>query len=73
MGIVVYGRENCTLCEKIKVLLVEKNISFDYKEDMATAIKLAKDNAISTLPVIVISNEVYDFNTIKNKIEKGEI
>ena len=73
MGIVVYGRENCPLCEKIKVLLVEKNISFDYKEDMATAIKLAKDNAISTLPVIVISNEVYDFNTIKNKIEKGEI
>ena len=73
MGIVIYGRENCPLCEKIKVLLVEKNISFDYKEDMATAIKLAKDNAISTLPVIVISNEVYDFNTIKNKIEKGEI
>ena len=73
MGIIVYGRENCTLCEKLKVLLVEKNISFDYKEDMATAIKLAKDNAISTLPVIVISNEVYDFNTIKNKIEKGEI
>lgn len=73
MGIVVYGRENCPLCEKIKILLVEKNISFEYKEDMITAIKLAKDNAINTLPVVVIDNEVYDFNTTKNKIEKGEI
>jgi glutaredoxin len=73
MGIVVYGRENCPLCEKIKILLVKENISFDYKEDMTTAVKLAKDNAINTLPLVVIDNEVYDFNTTKNKIEKGEI
>ena len=64
----VYGRQNCPNCDKIKKMLEEKNIKFDYIEDMDTAIKLGRENKIMSLPICVVENNVLDFNKTKDYI-----
>lgn len=68
MGIKVYGRQACPNCDKIKKMLEEKNIKFDYIEDMETAITLGRENKIMSLPICVVDGSVLDFNKTKDYI-----
>lgn len=61
---IIYGRENCTNCIKIKNKLIENNDEYEYKDldeipkmQKFDLLKLAKTNKQMSLPIIFKDDE----------------
>ncbi|MDO4690876.1 MAG: glutaredoxin domain-containing protein [Fusobacterium sp.] len=55
----VYGKENCGKCNSLKSILMEKNVDFEYIEDLKTLMIVASKAKIMSAPVIEYNNNVY--------------
>lgn len=55
----VYGKENCGKCNSLKNILVEKNVDFEYIEDLKTLMIVASKARIMSAPVIEYNDHVY--------------
>lgn len=69
MGIVVYGN-GCPKCNILIKKLDEKGIAYSKVENMDEITKLGKDNNISSMPITVWNNEILDFKSAIEKINK---
>ena len=69
----VYGKEGCSNCEKLKKELFEKNINFEYIEDMSKAIELGGKAGIKSLPVVDIEGNIFDYNKTVEYIRSDKI
>jgi glutaredoxin len=65
------GKKNCSRCEIIKNILLNKNINYKYKlfEDLSSEeknryIKLAKKNNQMEFPLIIKNNQIIDFKEV---------
>lgn len=48
----VYGKINCNKCESLKNILKDKNINFEYNQDLKTLMIIASKARIMSAPVI---------------------
>ena len=48
----VYGKENCSKCLSLKNILTDRNIEFEYIEDMKSLMIVASKARIMSAPVI---------------------
>ena len=48
----VYGKENCSKCTSLKGILTDRNIEFEYIEDVKTLMIVASKARIMSAPVI---------------------
>lgn len=55
----VYGKENCGKCNSLKNILIEKNVDFEYIEDLKTLMIVASKAKIMSAPVIEYNDNVY--------------
>ncbi|WP_022819981.1 glutaredoxin family protein [Fusobacterium russii] len=55
----VYGKENCGKCNSLKNILIEKNIDFEYIEDLKRLMIVASKARIMSAPVIEYNDNVY--------------
>ena len=55
----VYGKENCGKCVSLKVILENKNLEFEYIEDMKTLMIVASKARIMSAPVVEYNDHVY--------------
>lgn len=63
MSIIIYGKDNCDNCNRIKNILNSKNISFEYINDLKTLMITASKARIMSAPVIEYNNNFYSFNS----------
>lgn len=55
----IFGKDDCSKCEKIKTILDEKNIPYEYVEDLKTLMIVASKARIMSAPVIEKDNKFY--------------
>ena len=55
----VYGKENCSKCTSLKGILADRNIEFEYIEDMKTLMIVASKARIMSAPVIEYNDIIY--------------
>ena len=55
----VYGKENCSKCLSLKEILTDKNIEFEYIEDLKTLMMVASKARIMSAPVVEYNDNVY--------------
>ena len=55
----VYGKENCSKCLSLKGILTDKNIEFEYIEDLKTLMMVASKARIMSAPVVEYNDNVY--------------
>ena len=55
----VYGKENCSKCVSLKSILKNKNLDFEYIEDMKTLMIVASKARIMSAPVVEYNDNVY--------------
>lgn len=55
----VYGKENCGKCMSLKNILTDRNIEFEYIEDLKALMVVASKARIMSAPVIEYNNNVY--------------
>ena len=55
----VYGKENCSKCLSLKGILTDKNIEFEYIEDLKTLMMVASKATIMSAPVVEYNDNVY--------------
>lgn len=55
----VYGKENCGKCNSLKNILIEKNVDFEYIEDLKALMIVASKARIMSAPVVEYNNNVY--------------
>ena len=55
----VYGKENCSKCLSLKGILTDKNIEFEYIEDLKTLRMVASKARIMSAPVVEYNDNVY--------------
>ena len=55
----VYGKENCSKCVSLKGILENKNLEFEYIEDMKTLMIVASKARIMSAPVVEYNDNVY--------------
>lgn len=48
----IYGKSDCTKCEALKKILDDKEISYDYSDDIKTLMIVASKARIMSAPVI---------------------
>ena len=60
----VYGKENCSKCLSLKGILTDKNIEFEYIEDLKTLMMVASKARIMSAPVVVYNDNVYTMEKI---------
>lgn len=61
MKIEVYGKEDCTYCDRTKALLAQNNLSYDYydveKDQILNEASAARANGYRKVPRIFVDNE----------------
>ena len=55
----VYGKENCSKCLSLKNILTDRNIEFEYIEDMKILMIVASKARIMSAPVIEYNDSIY--------------
>ena len=55
----VYGKENCGKCVSLKGILENKNLEFEYIEDMKRLMIVASKARIMSAPVVEYNDHVY--------------
>lgn len=55
----VYGKENCSKCNSLKNILENKNLDFEYFDDIKTLMIVASKARIMSAPVIEYNNNFY--------------
>ncbi|MGL4688010.1 MAG: glutaredoxin family protein [Fusobacteriaceae bacterium] len=55
----IYGKENCSQCEELKIILTNKNKKFEYIEDLKTLRILASKAKIMSAPLIEYNSNTY--------------
>jgi glutaredoxin len=67
----VIGKENCSRCEMVKNILLNKNIEFEYKkleelpeEEGIRYKKLGREYKQLSFPLIIKDNKVYDLKEV---------
>ena len=55
----VYGKENCSKCLSLKNILIDRNIEFEYIEDMKILMIVASKARIMSAPVIEYNDNIY--------------
>lgn len=59
----VYGKDNCSKCNNLKEILMEKGINFEYIEDLKTLMIVASKARIMSAPVIEKDNKFYSMES----------
>lgn len=55
----VYAKENCGKCISLKNILKDKNIDFEYIEDLKSLMIVASKAKIMSAPVIDYNGDIY--------------
>ncbi|MBQ3437299.1 MAG: glutaredoxin family protein [Fusobacterium sp.] len=55
----VYGKENCGKCISLKNILTDRNIEFEYIEDLKALMVVASKARIMSAPVVEYNNNIY--------------
>lgn len=58
----IYGKENCGNCVSLKNILIDRNIEFEYIEDIKTLMIVASKARIMSAPVVEYKGEFYNMN-----------
>lgn len=69
MEIKVYSNVGCTKCVEFKNFLNDISLGFEEIMDIPKAIELGQKYNIRTLPIVVIGDEVLNFNDAKEYIK----
>ena len=71
--ILLIGKQNCSACNMTKTVLTNKGMEFEYKllnelpqEEQDKYIKLAQENDMLSLPLIVVDNKLKTLQEIIN-------
>lgn len=55
----IYAKENCGKCTSLKNILINKNIEFEYIEDLKELMIVASKARIMSAPVVEYNNNIY--------------
>ncbi len=55
----IYGKENCSQCDELKIILTDKNKKFEYIEDLKTLRILASKAKIMSAPLVEYNSNFY--------------
>lgn len=69
MGIVVHGN-GCPKCNILIKKLDEKGVTYTKVDNMEEIVKIGKENNISSMPITIWNDEVLDFKSAIEKINK---
>jgi len=71
--ILLIGKQNCSACNMTKTVLTNKGMEFEYKllnelpqEEQDKYIKLAQENDMLSLPLIVVDNKLKTLQEVIN-------
>lgn len=65
----VYGKENCSRCERLKYYLNERKIPYEYILDKKELMIIASKARIMSAPVVVKDEKAYSFEDFVKLIE----
>ena len=72
--ILVIGTEGCSRCAITQKILTEKDIDYEYKtinslpvEDRRNYVRLAKDEGLNTMPLIIQNNKAISLQELLEK------
>lgn len=66
----IYGKENCSKCETLKNILTDKNINFEYSDDIKTLMVIASKARIMSAPVIDYNGTIYSIEKFLEELSK---
>lgn len=55
----VYGKVNCSKCQLLKNILDEKNINYEYIDDLKTLMMVASKARIMSAPIVEKDEKIY--------------
>lgn len=55
----VYGKVNCSKCQLLKNILDEKNVNYEYIDDLKTLMMVASKARIMSAPIIEKDEKIY--------------
>lgn len=64
----VFGKDNCSKCEEIKVILENKNIKFEYFNDLKTLMLIGSKSRIMSAPIIEYNERYYSMEDFLKEI-----
>jgi len=72
MNIILYTT-NCPNCITLKKMLMEKNIKFCVIDDTDEIINFAKNNKMTTVPILSVDEVIMNFEQAKQWIIQQEV
>ena len=67
----IYGKKGCGQCEAIKNILKEKNIEFNYNDDMKTLMTVGSKTKIMSAPIIEEDGKFYNFSDFVSHLQEN--
>lgn len=55
----VYGKVNCSKCQLLKNILDEKNVNYEYIDDLKTLMMVASEARIMSAPIVEKDKKIY--------------
>lgn len=55
----VYGKVNCSKCQLLKNILDEKNVNYEYIDDLKTLMMVASKARIMSAPIVEKDKKIY--------------
>ncbi|WP_294703076.1 glutaredoxin domain-containing protein [uncultured Fusobacterium sp.] len=55
----VYGKVNCSKCQLLKNILDEKNVNYEYIDDLKTLMMVASKARIMSAPIVEKDEKIY--------------
>lgn len=65
----IYGKDDCSRCERLKYYLNERKIPYEYILDKKELMILASKARITSAPVIVLDGKIYSFESYIELVE----
>lgn len=63
---------NCPNCRKLELKLRQKNIDYSVINDMNSVLEFAKSIGVSTVPILVVDNEVMIYTKAEKWLDTQE-
>ena len=64
----IFGKDNCVKCEEIKVILENKNITFEYYNDLKALMVIGSKARIMSAPIIEYNEKFYSMENFLKEL-----
>lgn len=65
----IYGKENCSKCSELKMILENKGLEFEYLQDIKALRVAASKARIMSAPVVEFNDKFFSMEDFLNEVQ----